>query len=266
MSVVYPEIPIITLTSDLGLQDFYVAIIKGVIHRTVKPNNIVDITHQIPDYDSFKAGEVLHNCFHFFPEGTIHCILINNESHIKAPLLLCKYQNHFFIGPDNGLFSVLFTEQPTYIVKITENLLGQKSSFPFKDFYLPAIQRIIQQKEPENSGELIQNYKQVVLFNSYVRDQTIFGYIWHIDKFGNCITNISRELFENTGKGASFRIEIKGHETTKLNSHYEDKKGGDLLIHFNSLDRLEIAISNGSAKQYLGLNRHDKIIIRFGEN
>jgi S-adenosylmethionine hydrolase len=105
--------PIITLTSDLGTQDFYLAAIKGTLHSNLMDIQVIDITHQIPSFDIFKAAETLRHSYHFFPEGTIHCVLVNTQSHLKTPILLCKYQGHYFIGPDNGLFSFLFDEAPS---------------------------------------------------------------------------------------------------------------------------------------------------------
>jgi hypothetical protein len=256
--------PTITLTSDLGTQDFYLAAIKGTLLSNFSDINVVDITHQIPSFDIFKAAEILSHSFKFFPEGSIHCILVNNQSHIKAPILLCKFQGHYFLGPDNGLFSFLFHEAPEWMVKVNENNTLQKSTFPFLDFYLPSLKALINGEAQESIGEPVTDYIKKNPFNSFGQEDTVHGYIWHIDKFGNCISNINKELFDRVGKGQKFLLDIKGNEEEQMIAHYDERHGGQMLVFFNFLGLLEVAISNGSAAQLLGLNRNDKVIVRFG--
>lgn len=256
--------PIVTLTSDLGTQDFYLAAIKGTLLSNFTDIQIIDITHQIPSFDIFKAAETLRHSFRFFPEGSIHNILVNKQSHLKAPILLCKYHGHYFLGPDNGLFSFLFDEAPELIVSLNENERVNKSTFPFLDIYLPGLKALINKEPVTNLGSSIQEYVRKNPFNAFGQEDMVHGYIWHIDKFGNCISNINKELFDRVGKGQKFLIDIKGNEEEQLISHYDEKPGGHMLVFFNFLGLLEVAISNGSAAQLLGLNRNDKVIVRFG--
>jgi S-adenosylmethionine hydrolase len=257
--------PIITLTSDLGIQDYYLAAIKGTLVSNFNNIQVVDITHQIPNFDIFKAAETLSHTFHFFPEGTIHCVLVNTQSHLKAPILLGKYKGHYFIGPDNGLFSFLFEEVPEQLLSLNENSNVLKSTFPFLDLYLPGLKALIQGNETDLMGSEVTEYVMKNPFNSFGQEDTVHGYIWHVDKFGNCISNINRPLFDRVGKGQAFLIDIKGHQATSMITHYDEKSGGAMLVFFNFLGLLEFAISNGSATQLLGLNRNDKVIIRFGK-
>ena len=256
--------PIITLTSDLGTQDFYLAAIKGTLLSNFKDVQVVDITHQIPNFDIFKAAETLNHSFQFFPEGTIHCVLVNTQSHLKAPILLCKYKGHYFMGPDNGLFSFLFVETPDQMLSLNENSSTLKSTFPFLDLYLPGLKTLIQGDMPALIGTEVDDYVRKNPFNSFGVEDKVHGYIWHIDKFGNCISNINKALFYRIAKGQPFLIDIKGQQATSMITHYDEKSGGAMLVFFNFLGLLEFAISNGSATQLLGLNRNDKVIIRFG--
>jgi S-adenosylmethionine hydrolase len=257
--------PIITLTSDLGTQDFYLAAVKGTLVSNFNDIQIIDITHQIPNFDIFKAAETLSHSFQFFPQGTIHCVLVNTQSHIKAPILLCKYKGHYFIGPDNGLFSFLFEEPPEQIIKLNENSKALKTTFPFLDLYMPGLKALIQGDTSILIGDELNEYIKKNPFNSFGQEDMLHGYIWHIDKFGNCISNINKQLFDRIGKGQHFLIDIKGHEATSMITHYDEKSGGSMLVFFNFLGLLEFAISNGSATQLLGLNRNDKVIVRFGK-
>ena len=258
------SMPIITFTSDLGTQDFYLAAIKGALLSNFEGINMVDITHQIPNYDIFKAAETLRYAFPFFPEGSIHCILVNNQSHVKAPILCCKFKGHYFIGPDNGLFSFLFDEAPEMMLQVEENELTDKTTFPFLSLYLPSIKKIIKGNDLVSIGKEVQDYVKKNPFNSFGQEDMVHGYIWHIDKFGNCFSNINKALFDRVGKGQKFLLDIKGNDEEVILAHYDEKQGGQMLVFFNFLGLLEVAISNGSAAQLLGLNRNDKVIIRFG--
>ena len=255
---------IVTLTSDLGTQDFYLASIKGSLLSVSNSVNIVDITHQIPDYDIFKAADILKHSFEFFPKNTIHCILVNTQSHQKTPILIAQYKGQFFIGPDNGLFSLLFTDAPEKLVRITPNSGLQASSFPFTTFYLKAIEGLINEKPLEEIGETTTISVEKGVLMPYHNEDVIHGYVWHIDKFGNCFTNVSKALFDEIGKGQKFEIDIKNNKQQNIQTHYDSKQGGLMLVFFNYLGLLEVAISQGNASQLLGLNRSDKIIIRFG--
>jgi len=258
--------PIITLTSDLGTQDFYLAAIKGTLLSNFNDINIIDITHQIPSFDIFKAAETLRHSFKFFPKGSIHCVLVNNQSHLKAPILLGKYQGHYFLGPDNGLFSFLFDEAPEMLLTLHENKTITKRTFPFMDVYLPALLALINEKPTESIGEITTAFVEKSPFRSFGNANIVNGYIWHIDKFGNCLSNINKELFDSVGKGQAFLIDIKGHEAETITAHYDEKQSGQMIVFFNYLGLLEVAISNGSAAQLLGLNRNDRVTIRFGKN
>jgi S-adenosylmethionine hydrolase len=256
---------VITLTSDLGNQDFYLATIKGTLLSNFSDIKLVDITHQIPSFDIFKAAEMLRHTFSFFPEGSIHCILVNHQSHVKAPILLCKYKGHYFLGPDNGLFSFLFDETPELMLSLADNEQNAKTTFPFLTIYLLALKRLINNEATENIGKVVKEYVQKNPFNSFGQEDMLHGYIWHVDKFGNCISNINKELYDRVGKGRKFLIDLKGNEMESIGTHYDERPSGAMIIFFNYLGLLEVAISNGSASQLLGLNRNDKVIIRFGK-
>lgn len=257
--------PVITLTSDLGTQDFYLATIKGTLLSNFKDISIVDITHNIPSFDIFKAAETLRYCFNFFPEGSIHCIVVNNQSQVKAPILLCNYKGHYFLGPDNGLFSFLFDEEPGMMLNLNENSNAIKSTFPFLDIYIPGLKGLLADDLLDNIGHVVTDYVRKNPFNSFGQEDMVHGYIWHIDKFGNCISNIKKDLFDRVGKGQKFLIDIKNNQEENLAAHYDERGGGQMLVFFNYFGLLEVAISNGSAAQLLGLNRNDKVIIRFGD-
>ena len=110
--------PVVTFTSDFGLQDYYTAIIKGAILCKDKTINIVDITHNIKNYDIVQGAYVLKNAYEHFPKGSIHILSVNNFYKKEPRFLAVRHNGHYFIGPDNGIFSLLFDDQPTDIYKL----------------------------------------------------------------------------------------------------------------------------------------------------
>ena len=123
---------IITLTTDLGLVDNYVASVKGAILKEIPETTIVDITHEIPSFDLQKSAFVLRNCYEDFPEGTIHIVGVNSESDVDTPHIAIYASGHYFIGADNGVFSLNFDNPPDKIVELTLSQDTDRITFPTK--------------------------------------------------------------------------------------------------------------------------------------
>src|SRR5580698_9187896 len=109
---------IITLTTDLGDKDIYQAALKGSILKLLPSVNIVEITSKVADYNVQQAAFILKNSFYYFPEATVHLIGIDTVFNEETKYLAVKYKNHFFVGADNGIFSLMFTEDPEEMVEI----------------------------------------------------------------------------------------------------------------------------------------------------
>ena len=129
---------IITLTTDLGLKDYYVAGIKGHILSQLPDANIVDISHEIPAFNISVAAFCLKNCYYDFPKGSIHIIGVSPEANEFTRHVVIKYQNHYFIGADNGIFSLLFDEIPEVIFDLNIISNEEKRTFPTKDIFVSA--------------------------------------------------------------------------------------------------------------------------------
>lgn len=255
--------PIITLTSDLGTKDFYSAIIKGTIISALPDVQIVDITHHVPDYDSLKAAEILRYTFHHFPPETIHCILINTSSINIEPVILVRYQGHYFIGPDNGIFSMLFDEPPEIIIELHEKVVNDSLTFPFRDYYLPYLKNIILHKNIEKDSIVKSEVYTKLRPEAFVGSNQLSGNIWHIDKFGNAISNIRKNQFESALQKRTFILNIRGNVADKIVKHYSDGPDGKMILLFNSMGLLEIAMKEGNASKLIGINRGDRITFNF---
>ena len=127
--------PIITLTTDLGTTDHYVSAVKATILRQLDDANIVDISHDIPPFNIIHAAFVLRNVYLEFPQGSIHIIGVNAESNDDANHIAVFANGHYFIGTDNGIFSLLLDVKPDKIVEITATRDSDNENFPIKDVF-----------------------------------------------------------------------------------------------------------------------------------
>lgn len=253
--------PVVTLTSDFGNQDYYLALIKGAILSQNAQLNLVDITHDINNYDIVQAAFILKNCWHAFPEGTIHLLSVNDFNSGKNQLIVIQHHNHFFVGPDNGVFSLIFDEVPAAIFYLDA---ASKGFLSLKDRYASAIGHISNGKPIAEIGSIAQKMEKRITFQPVINTSQIRGSIIHIDNYENAIVNVSQELFEKVGNQRDFELFFKRHNPiTKLSKHYSDVAIGERLCLFNSAKYLEIAINMGKASSLLGLKLEDTIQIDF---
>lgn len=255
--------PIVTLTSDLGTQDAYVPMIKGSLLSLNENLNLVDISHNIPAFDVFKGAEIVKQAYRYFPENTLHLIAINPFDIETFPLIMIKYNGHYFVGGDNGMLSFIAGESADWaIALIPEEVDIKWKSFPFIPFFLHAVD-CWQSGNFSKAGGVIGSILQKKPFESYTSQDVLVGYITHIDHFGNAITNIDKEIFKSKNPSQGFTIEFKTYHAEYINEHYEEVPPGEQVVLFNSSGFLEIAINSGDAGKLMGLRRNDKIVIRF---
>lgn len=260
---------VITLTTDLGHKDFYVASIKGKILSELNDVNIVDITHEIPIFDINFASYVLKNCCFDFPVGTVHIVSIDDEINANRIPILIKHKGHYFIGADNGLFSLLFDQKPEEIFELTLNHDSDILTFPAKNIFVKAACHIARGGTPEIIGRRIEEIKTFQNFRATTTADTIRGSIIYRDSYGNAISNISLRLFKEIGKGRQCIVRFKNYEIKDISKSYSEVPDGEKLALFNSSENLEIAINRGvlgaggSASQLLGLSINEIILIEF---
>lgn len=253
--------PIVTLTSDFGLNDYYVASIKGAMLCENQTLNIIDITHNINNYDIVQASFILKNAYKNFPEGTIHILSVNNFYSKKRRFLAIRYDNHYFIGPDNGIFSLLFDKEPLDIYKLD---FQNKSSFPLKDVFAKSVGHIVNGMPFNEIGIPIQSVVERITFQPVISPSQIRGAVIHIDNYENVIVNISRKLFEEVWEERDYEISFRRNDPIKkIYKNYYDVPIGEMLCRFNSADFLEIAINMGKASSMLGLKIEDTIQVDF---
>ena len=259
--------PIITLTTDLGTVDHYVSAVKATILRQLDNANIVDISHDIPSFNIIHAAFVLKNVYQEFPPGSIHIIGVNAETNEDNSHLAVYANGHYFVGTDNGIFSLLLDLKPDKIVEITTNRDSDNENFPVKDVFAKAACHIARGGTLEIIGTEIKQFsKEFAKLEALHDKNSIRGSIIHVDHYGNAITNISQRLFKDVAKGRAYTINLGSKEHYSLNTikrKYNEVQAGDAVALFISTDFLTISINNGSASSLMGLHINDTVRIEF---
>jgi S-adenosylmethionine hydrolase len=257
--------PVITLTSDFGLNDYYLAAVKGSILREIPQATLVDIAHDLPHHDLTKAGYILRNCFRHFPEGSIHIIGIDSiESESKIHVAM-KAEGHYFIGADTGVFSLILKSHADEIVQLNLDKQWAGTTFPMLRVFAPAACHLARGGTLQVIGRLIGGYKKLMLPAPPRGESYLGGVIQHVDAYGNLITNIDRETFESFGRNTRFSILLRKNQygVSRISKNYHDAAEGELAAFFNHEGNLEIALNRGSASRLLGLKLFDNLRIEF---
>ncbi len=254
---------IITLTSDWGLKDHYLAVVKASIFSQLSDVNIVDISHLIPHYDIAQAAYIVKNAYPYFPKGSIHILGINTVASLDTPHIGIYNDGHYFIGADNGVFSLIFEKIPEQIIELEIIQDSDYFTFSTKDVFVKAACYIAKGGKLEDLGTVKDHLHIKNPLFSIINENSISGNVIYVDSYENIITNISEVDFKNIQKGRAFRIEIRKNIVNKLSKSYHDVPEGELLALFASNGMLQIALNNNKAKSLLGLSYADVITVKF---
>lgn len=255
--------PVITLTSDWNLHDFYLGALKGKIISLSPDITLVDISHQIPNFSTAHAAFILKNSYYHYPKGSVHLIAVNTVSYPEKPHVAIKAEGHYFVGCDNGIFELILNTNPEAIIKIKAG--NDNSSFPSLSVFAEAACHLAAGKKISDLGKPINQLSRSVPLRAAIDDSVITGSVIYIDSYQNAITNITHDLFERVGIGRPFEILVTSNHymINKLNKKYGETTTGEILALFNSLGLLEIAINNGNAARLLNLDPGSSIRITF---
>ncbi len=246
--------PIVTLTSDIGQQDFLTGAVKGRLLQTDPTLTIVDITHHLSPFNYPQAAYVCRNAFRNFPPGTLHLVLVNLFDEKPEHLLLAKHGDYFIGCADNGLLTMILEEVPEKVVALPLDRQEQKHTLYCTTIFARAFAAVSSGTPLEAIGDPgvsinTKNPLRPLLGSNWIEGQIIF-----IDNFENVIVNITREEFEAQRKGRSFKIVFKRDEVIdRISETYADVNEGEKLALFNAAGYLEIAINKGNAAGLFGL-------------
>lgn len=254
---------IVTLTTDYGKQDFYAAQLKGAILSRNQAISIVDVSHDIKHYDIVQGSFYIKNAYKHFPEGTIHLGAVQVYHSTNDDVIAFEKDKHFFVGPNNGLFSLVF-EQDSSIEVYT---ITKDDSMSFvMDVFAHAIAALSHGLGLADLGTPTTNFIQKIGIQPVKTASQIRATIIHIDEYGNVIVNLRRETFEQIRQKRRFKIFYKSKDPIMhLSKHYGKVQMGEVLAYFNASDHLEIAVNMGNAHELLSLRKHETIQIDFFE-
>ena len=245
---------IVTLTTDSGLQDFYVAAMKGAVLKNIPSAAIIDVSHSVKPFDVAEAAFQLHCCYRDFPDGTIHIVGVDSEPNFNSQVpslpTIMFYKNQYFISNDNGFFGAFLDDDvPEALYRF-----GAVASFPemlsftAKNCFIYLAAKIISKTPIESFAEPVFTYKKAFSQKPIIEQYLIQGTVIHIDTFGNIITNVKKSDFERFGKDTPFIIYYlnKNYHIDQISTYYNDVTSGERLAIFNSNNLLEIAINRGA--------------------
>lgn len=273
---------IVTLTTDFGIKDYFVSATKAALISEISTVNIVDISHQISPYNVTEAAYIIKNAYKSFPKGSIHLIGVDSELTPDNKHLVMFFDDHYFIGADNGIFSLVVNGKiPDEIVSINihENII---TSFPILDIFVKIAAHISRQGKLEVIGKKTNSILELTNVNPVINNSKnkILGSVIYIDNYGNVITNITEKIFDEVGKSRPFIINARTIEFNMIYKNYSEaidfniakdkrEEDGKKIALFNTAGHLELAIykSNpstvGSASSLFGLSYRDSVTILF---
>jgi len=256
---------IVTLLTDSGDQDFYVAAVKARILSINPGIRIEDVSHHVRSGNIAHAAFVLRSVYREFPKGTVHLVAVDAVGRPGDGHVAIYFDDHYFVGPNNGVLSLLDSERQPQQAAALNTIIPIQSTFPERDILAPAAARIASGVALTDLGKPAATFKRLTDRQFKATKKLIVGHVIHIDFYGNLITNIPREIFEQIVGGRSFTIQFGSERANRINSAYHQADPGDSFLIFNSLGLLEIGICYGNASQLLGLGYDSPVNILFEE-
>ncbi len=260
---------IITLTTDFGLSDPFVGIMKGVILGINPSVKFIDISHLIEPQNIMQAYYTLKFSYKYFPSGTIHLAVVDPGVGSNRRPILIESKDYFFIGPDNGIFSFVFENDPSVnVIELTEKkffLPSVSQTFHGRDIFASVAGWLSSDVKPYEFGIPINNPGILKIPEPDIGKEKISGEVIHIDRFGNLITNISETQFHSfvSERNGKIKVKIKDFIIFSLCKSYSEANRLKPASVFNSWGLLEIFIKNGDASKKLKIEKGEKVVIQF---
>ncbi len=264
------ENPTITLLTDFGTRDGFIGVMKGVMMQIIPHVRLIDISHDLPPFSISAAAFLNEWSYGYFPQGTIHLCVVDPGVGTRRRVIAVESAGHTFVGPDNGLFTHLFESgETTNTVHITNEkywLDKISNTFHGRDIFSPVAAYLAKGVSLDEMGEPINDPVLLPFHPLVVMKNRIECRIRYIDRFGNLVTNLDKETFDdwcaqNNCSGNEVVIIGTGQKIDGISKAYGDKERGELLAVFDGFDRLEISVSGGNAVSTTGLAVEDTILV-----
>lgn len=254
---------IVTLTTDYGDRDGYVGAVKGVLLRFAPDAQLVDVTHQIPPHDIEEGAYVFYSAARFFPEGTYHLVVVDPGVGGDRRPIGVRSRRGVYVGPDNGLLSWVYAwESPIEVYHLTQERFFLEpvcSTFHGRDIFAPVVGHLLQGLPIRRLGPRIQDY---VLFEipkvERFRGGRV-GEIVHVDRFGNCVTNLTEEDVDSLGPRRRIVFRVGKTEIRGIKKTFASVAKGEPVVVIGGAGTIEIALREGSAAERFSLQVGDPI-------
>jgi S-adenosylmethionine hydrolase len=250
---------IVTITTDMGQSDYYLGALKGSLLSKCIDIQLVDIASHIPPFKLRQGASVLQNAYPYFPKGTIHLMNIC-ASDARGRMLCIHHHEHYFILFDNGAITLVFDGVPPETYLINDDV-AESSSLLFAEGICNIINAISSGLGLSIIGQRVQQVKSQRLMIPQHSPGYIKGTVIYFDQYGNAITNITRQMFEQSIGNSRFRIEFGTYEINKISQHYAEVDVSDIVGIFNAENRLEIALNKYNAANMLSLKLDTSTIL-----
>lgn len=256
--------PLISILTDFGEKDFFVASLKGVIAGINPSARVIDITHQIPSYNIQTGSFVLDAVCRYFPDRTIFLVIIDPGVGSSRRILLVETKKYFFIAPDNGVLGLVLEREKAIHIRKIENkkyfLPYTSTTFEGRDKMAPAAAWLSTGVPAEKFGPEIYQVKRIHLPKPKIKGSEVLGQVLYVDKFGNLITNIPPKILDSirhkAGEG-QLLLMAGSEKIISFKKNYSHSKKGELLCLIGSLGLVEIAVREGSAAKKLEMKAGD---------
>ncbi len=260
---------LITLLTDFGTADYFVGAMKGVILSINREARIVDITHEIPPQDIQAGAFTLMAAYQSFPAETAHIAVVDPGVGSERRPILVSGGGQFFVGPDNGLFSFIYErERDARVFHLTNEEYFRSSvsaTFHGRDVFAPVAGALSTGVSPEHLGEEIKDFVCLPFLNAKLSaDSSVVASIIHIDRFGNCVTNLTPDDITDAMIAAGVSLTIKGWKITTFRRFFAEGRDApnQVFAIWGSAGYLEIASYMASAAQLLGVQRGQLITVK----
>ena len=254
---------LITFLSDFGTRDHYTAAVKAKILGINPGLRIIDISHEVNHFDIAHGSSLLSAVFRDFPKGTVHLVAVNSAGS-KDRFIALNLEDHFFVGPDNGIFGLISDRNAQNAVELhlPKNF---SSSFPAKDVLAPAAAKLASTASIHELGKELRDYMKMIPRISRASKKLISGHVVHVDHYGNLVTNIKKLDFDILSKEKTYQVTFGRETMDRIHKSYFETDDGDCCLLFNEQGYLEISINKGNAKELLGMDVDSPVNITFPE-
>ena len=258
---------IVTLTTDFGHRDPFVAIMKGVMLSIEPKLNIIDVTHSITPYDTMQAAHCVSRFRNYFPKGTVHVVVVDPGVGSEREGVIIQTERYFYVGPNNGLFSMLDSYIERAVKIKNPKYLRQPVSATFhgRDIFAPVAAHLTRTDIGE-FGPDISKLERLNIPKVEMKDDGLSGHVVGFDRFGNAFTNITIEMInalKDKKPGGSIEVRLGRHIINSLTDYYQTGREESLGAIINSFDFLELFMPNANAQKRIGIERDDSVSVRF---